>query len=547
MARLINDSGVLGDKTKVTAKTVNSVSFDKIIQAINITQKKLGIAGTSQEEASKTITGSLGAAKAAWQNLVTSLSDPNADISKNIKNFIDSLVGAAENLLPTINEAIKGVGTLIKEMLPEILAYIPQFLTDSLPELISAATSTVTSVIDAISTNQDLISTSISSIIDQIVTVMTDSLPLLMDSALTILYTLVDLIAQNAPIILQAVLDTLLLLVNSITDNIDKFIDAAIKIINAIADTLTKPENLKKIIESAVKLVTALVEGISNNFDKLLDVAVKIIDNLIEYLTEPDNIAELIKCAAKLIWALIKGFYKMDIDLITAAGKIIGYIIKGLIQAGSTLGKTIYDLFKSLKDKIFEIDWKKIGEDIVNGIKKGITGAWHWLSDKFTGLVDGLASGAKKILRIASPSKVFKEIGEYVGKGLEQGLSSSFKDANNTLKKSVNAMIGTAKGLGQSLLSGNGQGMSGSFINASGQGMGGSLGVSSSQIVGTVVKSQSLSGYSSANQTTGVKPVNVYVDIGTFVNNTDRDLDTLVDQIETTVANRIRREGAVYA
>lgn len=575
MARLINDSGVLGDKTKVTAKTVNSVSFDKIIQAINITQKKLGIAGTSQEEASKTITGSLGATKAAWENLVTSLSDPNADISKNIKNFVDSLVGAADNLLPTINEAIKGVGTLIKEMLPEILTYIPQFMTDSLPELISAATSTVTAIIDAISTNKDLISTSISSIIDQIVTVMTENLPLLMDATLTILYTLVDQITQNAPKILQAVLDTLLLLVNSITDNIDKFIDAAIKIINAIADTLTKPENLKKIIESAVKLVTALVEGISNNFDKLLDVAVKIIDNLIEYLTEPDNIAELIKCAAKLIWALIKGFYKMDIDLITAAGKIIGYIIKGLIQAGSTLGKTIYDLFKSLKDKIFEIDWKKIGEDIVNGIKKGITGAWHWLSDKFTGLVDGLASGAKHILQINSPSKVFKKIGGSIGEGLEQGISSSFNGVHKTLSNSVNKIIGTAKGLnqsllnkdgesiGQSLLSKTGQGMGGalgstildtvgngmgtSFLNTTGQGMGGAFGFSK-EIKGKIVKPESVtSKAASTTYASDVKPVNVYVDIGTFVNNTDRDLDTLVDQIETTVANRIRREGAVYA
>ena len=547
MARLINDSGVLGNKMKVTAKNVNSVSFDKIIQAINITQKKLGISGTSQKEAAGTITGSLGAAKAAWENLVTSLSNPKADISKNIKNFIDSLVGAAENLLPTINEAIKGVGTLIKEMLPEILAYIPQFLTDSLPELISAATSTVTSVIDAISTNQDLISTSISSIIDQIVTVMTDSLPLLMDSALTILYTLVDLIAQNAPKILQAVLDTLLLLVNSITDNIDKFIDAAIKIINAIADTLTKPENLKKIIESAVKLVTALVEGISNNFDKLLDVAVKIIDNLIEYLTEPDNIAELIKCAAKLIWALIKGFYKMDLDLITAAGKIIGYIIKGLNDAGTSLGKAIYDLFKSLKDKIFSIDWKKIGEDIVNGIKKGITGAWHFLSDKFTGLVDGLVSGAKKILRIASPSKVFKEIGEYVGKGMEQGLSSSFNDAHKTLNKSINRMIGTAKGLNQSLLNKSGESIGQSFLNTTGQGMGGAFGFSK-EINGKIVKPESvISNATSTAYASDIKPVNVYVDIGTFVNNTDRDLDTLVDQIETTVANRMRREGAVYA
>ena len=158
---------------------------------------------------------------------------------------------------------------------------------------------------------------------------------------------------------------------------------------------------------------------------------------------------------------------------------------------------------------------------------------------------------------------------------MEQGLSSSFKDAHKTLNKSINRMIDTAKGLGQSLLnkdgesigqsllSKTGQGMGGalgstildtvgngmgaSFLNTTGQGMGGAFGFSK-EIKGKIVKPESVtSKATSTAYASDIKPVNVYIDIGTFVNNTDRDLDTLVDQIETTVANRIRREGAVYA
>jgi phage-related protein len=43
MARLINDSGVMGDTMEVTAETVNDVSFDKIIEAIHKVQSEMGI------------------------------------------------------------------------------------------------------------------------------------------------------------------------------------------------------------------------------------------------------------------------------------------------------------------------------------------------------------------------------------------------------------------------------------------------------------------------------------------------------------------------
>ncbi len=67
MARLINESGVLGDSMTVTAETVNSVSFDKIIEAIHVIQDKMEITGTTAKEASTTIQGSISAMSAAWE------------------------------------------------------------------------------------------------------------------------------------------------------------------------------------------------------------------------------------------------------------------------------------------------------------------------------------------------------------------------------------------------------------------------------------------------------------------------------------------------
>ena len=62
MARLVNESGILGDAIEVTAETVKEVPFDQIILAINKVQQNLGVTGATAEEAATTLQGSFAAA-----------------------------------------------------------------------------------------------------------------------------------------------------------------------------------------------------------------------------------------------------------------------------------------------------------------------------------------------------------------------------------------------------------------------------------------------------------------------------------------------------
>ena len=116
MARLINDSGVLGSQMTVTAKTVNNVSFDKIIEAIGVVQDKMGITGTTAAEAASTIQGSISSMQSAWQNLLTGISDENADLGALTGNLIESVATVADNLVPRIGQAISGVAEAFQKL-----------------------------------------------------------------------------------------------------------------------------------------------------------------------------------------------------------------------------------------------------------------------------------------------------------------------------------------------------------------------------------------------------------------------------------------------
>ena len=138
MARLINDSGVLGKKVKITAKDVNNVSFDKIIEAIHKTQERMQITGTTAKEAATTISGSVNMMKKSWQNLLTGIASDDVDFDKLVNNFVDSLSTMFSQVAPRVATIAQGIATLVQKLAPILTQMIPQVVSTILPPVVQA-------------------------------------------------------------------------------------------------------------------------------------------------------------------------------------------------------------------------------------------------------------------------------------------------------------------------------------------------------------------------------------------------------------------------
>lgn len=152
MARLVNESGVLGESIKVTAETVKDVPLDKIFEAIHKIQEEMGVTGTTAKEASSTISGSASSFAAAWSNVLAGLGNKDADMDKLMDDLFETgktYVGNIMALLPTIAENAKEafvlLGNEISTMLDSAYANLriawdttlPQAITDGANAIIS--------------------------------------------------------------------------------------------------------------------------------------------------------------------------------------------------------------------------------------------------------------------------------------------------------------------------------------------------------------------------------------------------------------------------
>lgn len=383
MARLINDSGVLGDSIKVNEKTVNSVSFDKMIEAIHKVQTELDITGTTSKEAATTVSGSLGSVKAAWANLMAGMGDKNADLKNLIKEMVSTVKTFAKNIMPVIKQALSGVTTLISELAPDIAAELPQLVSDLLPQIIEAGTQIFQALVKGISDNIGTITQAAITAITTIATALIQNTGPLVQSLATIITT----IAQALPTILPD-------LINAIVEQIPTVIQAVIDCMPAI-------------IDGTIQIVTAIAEALVDNIDLIIDGAVQIIDALAMSLSDSDTAAKLAQSALEIIGTLtmelLKNLPDILADGILIAVELIKGIAQGMVDYFAPVSDALSDMLIDLTDWFSRKwnDFKEWGSDMIQAFIDGIKEKWQSLKDT----VCDVASSVKDFLGFSEPDK----------------------------------------------------------------------------------------------------------------------------------------------
>jgi hypothetical protein len=135
--------------------------------------------------------------------------------------------------------------------------------------------------------------------------------------------------------------------------------------------------------------------------------------------------------------AIIVGFFVASIALATGlilgAVAAVGYLAAGIkvqIDAWINLGRTIVGFFQG-------VDLVAMGRAMIDGLVNGITGGAKAVVDAMKGVVTGAVDGAKHLLGIASPSKVFAEIGMQTGAGMSVGVDRSSVGVQDSLERMV--------------------------------------------------------------------------------------------------------------
>ncbi len=272
-------------------------------------EKTAQYAGNFERESVETISGSLGAMKAAFSNVLGDLALGN-DLQPSLDALTQTVIDFGHNLIPTLGNILRG--------LPPALVSIVATLG---PEIASAALGFLTETINVFSNPETLTS--------------------LTTTAFTMMQTLILGLAEAAPTLIPQL----------------------VGVVVQLAESLTTPEALEGLIMAAVELVLALSQGIIDSVPILIEKAPIIIYNLLEAILRVAP--QLLMAGAELLLQVATGIVNSWGKIIEVGGEIVEKVKNGFsdkVAAAKTWGKDLIQNFiNGIKEK-----WQALKDSIAN-------------------------------------------------------------------------------------------------------------------------------------------------------------------------------------
>lgn len=462
MQRLIDKANELNAQHgKHTKYTIDS--FSDIVQAIHTVQDEMHITGTTAEEAMSTVSGSIGSAKAAWDNFL------NGEISadelvhsvviafKNVKKALDKII---PRLLEGIPKAFKALGKELNMPILTEIGNIIQFLIKNF-EAFKAVVLGLTIAFGGLKIAMAAINLA-STILNNPTALLNPVTAITL--AIGLLIAAIIYLWNNCKPFRDFFINmwkSIATVVKTVWNGIKAFFTAIIPgIITFIKAYFTVWLTFHKMVFKAIfTVVKAVWNGIKAFFTVIIP---GIITFIKAYFTALLNFHKMvfkgIFTVIKTVWNGIKTFFTRIVPNIVNTiikffsklpGKISGFFTK-IVSNIMRWGQNAFNVAKNGAKKIWDgivntvsklpSKMMSLGADIVKGLGNGITAAWGWVKSKVSGLVGGLVDGVKGLLGIHSPSTVFK----YIGKMCVDGFEESFDEFNpyETLDKTISAKKG---------------------------------------------------------------------------------------------------------
>ena len=457
---------LLEDAEKLSGQKFDLSSYADIVDAIHVVQTEMGITGTTAKEAATTIQGSVNMTKAAWQNLVVGIADDTQNFDVLVNNFVESVTTAGNNILPRVEIALKGVGTLVEKLAPIIAKTVPNIVSTTLPSMIKAGTSMIRALLDGLLKAVPELIPCFKNIVNQLISVIVTNLPMILNAAVTIAGAIVSGLVDALPDILDAGIELIQSLAQGLTTGIPTILSTAITIVSQLASTLI--QNVPQIVQTGIQLLLGLANGILQAVPQLLQELPGIITQMVENILS--CIPMIIECGIELLTSLVDALPQIIQSIVAVLPQIINGIIEALlghideiIQAGIKLLVALIDALPQIIDTICKA-LPQIIEAITGALLEHLDDMIYAGVDLFMALITNLAE-IKNALASKMPeiiASIVRAIGECLGEMWEAGkrlmnklwqglkevapnIASWFKDfLHNLFIQDVNVQVDTS-------------------------------------------------------------------------------------------------------
>lgn len=194
-----------------------------------------------------------------------------------------------------------------------------------------------------------------------------------------------------------------------------------------------------------VSIFTQISEFIFNTLNSILGTNItswsQIWSAIVQYVTQIWNsVTQWFGQMAQSVWNKMVQAYNYVVStgaqwvsaIISAMARFVQSVISGFINVVSQVQSGMSRAVNTVRNFIGQ--FVSAGLDLMRGLVNGIKSGLSWVVDAARNVAQSAVNAAKSVLRIHSPSRVFRGIGQYVSQGLGMGILADQHKAVNAVR-----------------------------------------------------------------------------------------------------------------
>lgn len=408
--------------------------------------------------------------------VVSSLGAPFLVVIAVIASLIAILVGVyntSEEFRNKVNSAFEAVRSTVTSAIQEVVSFVMEIFGTLISwwnENHALFEQTATTVWNAIKTVVETVTNFLAPFIEAtwnnivaVVSVAWDILKVVIETALNVILGIIKAVMQiingdwagawetiqqvlvacweGMKALLQiafegflTIIQTALTGIKSVWDNSWNAISSFLSTIwEAIKSAISNAwEAIKSTISTALETTKSIIQNIWNSIVSFLT---GILEKIKSGITNSwENIKSAISNAIENIKNVVLNGWNNVVSTVTNAGtRIVSAVRSGFDNAVASARNFIYQA-------------ANVGHNLIMGFVNGVRNAAGALINSVTNAVSGAINGAKRLLGIHSPSRVFRQFGEYTDEGFIIGVNNQagavMKSVGNMAQGAIDAFTG---------------------------------------------------------------------------------------------------------
>lgn len=403
------------------------ISAEEFNQAI----MDLGMTDVAKEAATSTSTieGAMGNLEASVVGVGTTILDqfkgPLTSGISMLAQGISGLSGVFTGLVQTIGPILSQIGTTFQTAFQPVVGMVQSQLLPALQPLMSALQNLGNAIMPIITAAIQTIAPVLSILVSNIVQTM------------SVIATAVTPVINNIAALIQAVLPAIQSafqiwgtyiqgVINAVFPFIQTVVTSVMNVVNAIISTVLAAINgdWSGVWEGIQNIVSSVWNGIQS----IVSGAINAVSGVIS------SVLSGISGIFSSVWNGIKGAVSSAWSGITSA---VSSGVSSMMNFITSIPSRIMGVFSGAGSWLLSA-----GQNIIQGLINGITNAIGGAISAVKDAVDGIIDGAKSLLGIASPSKVFdREIGRMIPAGLGRGVLENERAATRPVEDMVDSLL----------------------------------------------------------------------------------------------------------